>query len=113
VKIWQCGERLLVEAELPGVKPDRIDISVSGGELSIRAERPDEPPEGAIYHRRERPRGATERVLRLPVDVDTSKVEASLTDGILTISLPKAESAKPRKIPVAFNAPAESPPPGP
>ncbi len=99
--VWEHGDTVMVEMELPGLKSEQIEMSVSGGELTVKANRPEDQPEGTVYHRRERPRGASERALRLPADVDTSKVEANLADGVLTISLPKAESAKPRKISVA------------
>jgi len=98
VNLWEEGDKLMVEMELPGLKSEQLDISVSGGELSIKAERPEECEEKVVYHRRERPRGAFRRVLRLPADVDSTKVEANLADGVLTLTLPKAENAKPRKI---------------
>ena len=101
VNVWEREDALLVEMEVPGVKSEDLDISVAGGELSIRIQRPDVAQEGVTYHRRERPVGALQRVLRLPVEVDADRVEAQIRDGVLTITLPKAESAKPRKINVA------------
>ena len=98
VNVWEREDALLVEMEVPGVKHDQLDISVAGGELSIRIQRPDVAQEGVTYHRRERPVGALGRVLRLPVEVDAERVEAQIRDGVLTITLPKAETAKPRKI---------------
>jgi HSP20 family protein len=101
INVWEEGDALLVEMEVPGVKSEQVDISVVGDELSIKLDRQDETREGATYHRRERPNGACARVLRLPVAVDADRVEAELHDGVLTIRLPKAENAKPRKINVA------------
>jgi len=98
VNVWEQGQALLVEIEVPGIKNDQVDISVAGGELSIKIDRPDVPPEDVRYHRRERPVGSFTRVLRLPVEVEADRVEAELHDGVLLITLPKAESAKPRKI---------------
>ncbi|MEN6458135.1 MAG: Hsp20/alpha crystallin family protein [Thermoguttaceae bacterium] len=98
VNVWERPDALLVEMEVPGVKSDQLDLSVVGNELTIRVERPDGPDEGVIYHRRERPVGPMARVLRLPVEVDSNRVEAQITNGVLTITLPKAESAKPRKV---------------
>ncbi|MBN1908745.1 MAG: Hsp20/alpha crystallin family protein [Pirellulales bacterium] len=98
---WDRDESLFVELEVPGVTSEQLDISVVDNELSIRLERPDVQQDGVTYHRRERPVGAFTRVLRLPVDVDADQVSANLRDGILTIELPKAESARPRKIEVA------------
>jgi HSP20 family protein len=98
VNVWEQGDALLVEMEVPGVKNDQIDISVAGDELSVKVERPEPADEDVTYHRRERPVGPQTRVLRLPVEVDGDRVEAELRDGVLMITLPKAENAKPRKI---------------
>jgi HSP20 family protein len=80
---------------------DQIEISVVGNELSLKVQRPDLAQDGVAYHRRERPTGNFTRVLRLPVEVNADKVQAELAHGVLTLTLPKAESAKPRKIKVA------------
>ncbi len=101
VNIWEKDDALMVEIETPGVKSDEVDVSVAGDELSIRVNRPDLGDENTRYHRRERPIGAFSRVLKLPLEVNAERVEAALRDGVLTITLPKAESAKPRKINVA------------
>jgi HSP20 family protein len=101
VNIWEQDDALLVELEVPGLKSDRLEISVVGDELSVKLDRPDLEEEGVTYHRRERPVGSFTRVLRLPVEVDADRVEAELSDGVLTITLPKAESVKPRKIQVS------------
>ena len=100
VNLFEDGDTLVAELEVPGLKRDHVDISVGGGELSIQIQRPDFRQEEVTYHRRERPLGTFTRVLRLPADVDADGVNAELRDGVLTISLPKAESAKPRKIEV-------------
>ena len=99
--VWEQDDALKVEMELPGIKKEEVDISVTDGELSIKVNCPDLAPEGVRYHRRERPVGTFSRVLRLPVEVDADRVEAALRDGVLTITLPKAENAKARKIHVA------------
>lgn len=99
--VWERGDALLVEMELPGVKSDQVDVSVVGGELTVKVERPEISEADVTYHRRERPVGSFTRVLRLPVEVAADRVEAELRDGVLLITLPKAESAKPRKITVA------------
>ena len=101
VNVWEQGDALLVEMEVPGIKNDQVDISVAGGELSIKIDRPDvEPGERPISPPRTAG-GSFTRVLRLPVEVDANRVEAELRDGVLMITLPKAETAKPRKINVA------------
>lgn len=99
LNVWQTEHELFVEAELPGVAQDHLEISVLGGQLTLRGER-QPSAEQQTWHRRERAFGAFERTLRLPTDVDADKVEATLEHGVLTIRLPKAEAAKPRKIEV-------------
>lgn len=101
VNVWQQDDEVLVEAEMPGLKSEDIEISVVGNALSLKGRRPDVPPEKAVFHRRERSVGEFNRVLRLPVEVDGDKVQARLTDGVLLVTLPKAEAAKPRRIQVS------------
>jgi len=100
LNVWEEGDSIYVEAEVPGLKAEDVDISVVGSDLTIRGRRGGETPEGASSHRKERGTGEFNRVLRLSVDVDAAKVEALLNDGVLRIKLPKAESAKPKKIKV-------------
>lgn len=91
-----------VRAELPGVKGDELDIQVTGNNLAISGERKiATEEEGARYHRREREAGTFSRMIGLPGEVDTDKIEASLENGILTIVVSKAEIAKPKQISVS------------
>lgn len=101
LNVWEEGDALYAEAEVPGMKSEDLDVSVVGNDLTIRGRRGSEAREGAAYHRQERGTGEFNRVLRLSQEVDASRVEATLTDGVLLIKLPKAESAKPRKINVS------------
>ncbi|MBI3839506.1 MAG: Hsp20/alpha crystallin family protein [Planctomycetia bacterium] len=101
LNVWEDGENLYAEAEVPGLKSEDIDISVVGNDLTIHGHRGEAEREGVAFHRQERGVGQFNRVLRLPVDVDPNRVEASLKDGVLLIKLPKAESAKPKKIKVS------------
>ncbi len=101
VNAWESADAMYVEMEVPGVQSSQVDISVVGNELSVKVERPDVVQEGVTYHRRERGVGAFARVLRLPVEVDAEQVGAELRNGVLTITLPKAPAARPRKIQVA------------
>jgi HSP20 family protein len=100
VNFWESGDAFLFEMELPGVKKQEIDISIAEGELTVRVERPEVQGESVTFHRCERPVGPLTRVVRLPGDVDIDKVQAELRQGVLTLRLPKAESARPRKIQV-------------
>jgi HSP20 family protein len=99
MNVTEDKDSFYVRAELPGLKPDELDISVTGDTLSLSGERkiPAED-ENAQYHRREREAGKFSRIVSLPSQVNTGKVEASCKDGILTITLPKAEAAKPKQI---------------
>jgi HSP20 family protein len=98
INLWETGEAVVAEAELPGVQEDQIDISVVGNELTLKVERPELQKEGVTFHRRERPSGSFVRVVRLPTEVNADHVQADLRNGVLTVTLPKAESARPRKI---------------
>ncbi len=98
LNMWEDEENLYAEAEVPGLKMEDIDVSVLGNELSIKGERKDASEEDMTYHRRERGVGAFSRVIHLPIDVDAESVQATLRDGVLKVTLPKAQSVLPRKI---------------
>jgi HSP20 family protein len=98
VNAWEKPDGFVVEMEVPGIKQEQLDISVVDNELTIKLERPEVEEPQVTFHRRERPTGNFARVLRLPAAVDGGRVAATLRNGVLTIELPKAESAKPRKI---------------
>lgn len=101
VNIYEDKDRYLLTSELPGVKPEDVEITVTEDSITIKGERkPDDGGKKANYHRREREHGFFRRVLSLPDRVDPNKVEASSRHGILLISLPKAEDVKPRQIKV-------------
>jgi len=100
INVWEDGDDLFVEAELPGMKSESLDITVVGDELTLKGERPDQAQDGLTYHRRERGTGAFTRVVRLPVEVDANQVNAALNNGVLLITLPKSEAAKPKKVKV-------------
>ena len=99
INIWTNHDGQMISAEMPGIYPDDIDIDVTGDALSISGVRkPDEVAKEAHYHRHERNYGSFSRTVQLPFMVDTSKGEASFKNGILLISLPRAEADKPKKI---------------
>jgi len=100
VNVWETPESIYVELEVPGLKSDQLDVSVVGDQLSIKIERPEPTEQNVTYHRRERAVGSFLRVVQLPAEVDANRVAAELQHGVLTIELPKAEAAKPRKIQV-------------
>lgn len=90
-----------VHVEVPGVDPKKIEISVAGNELTLRGEKSEEKEEeGKAWHRVERRYGSFVRTVSLPAPVDAGHVEATARDGVLTITLPKREEARPRRIEV-------------
>ncbi|MDM8514897.1 Hsp20/alpha crystallin family protein [Desulfobacterales bacterium HSG16] len=99
VNLTENNDKYYVRAELPGLTTDDIDINVTGKNLSIAGKRKI-PSEGedVKYHRRERDAGRFSRALTLPDNVDGKKVTAKLSEGVLMITLPKAENAKPQHI---------------
>ncbi len=101
VNVLQGKEDAVVTAEMPGVTPDEIDVSVKGEVVTIRASRAvPELQEGEVWHRHERGHGEFVRAISLPHRVDSDKVEASYTDGVLRLVLPRLEADKTRRIEV-------------
>jgi HSP20 family protein len=106
VNLSESDEAFFVEAELPGLACEAIEITACGDELVISGTRPEpavEAESGAAkraWHRRERGTGGFERRIALPSTVDAARVEAQLVDGVLRVTCPKAIEAKPHKIPV-------------
>ena len=92
--------------DLPGIDPESIDVTVDRGVLTVSARRADEYAEGEKPFIRERVMGSYTRRLRLSDTVDAEKIEASYADGVLTVHVPVAEQAKPRKIEVRADAKA-------
>jgi HSP20 family protein len=101
INLTEGKDNYYVRAELPGVKGDELDIQVAANNLAISGERKiAAEEEGARYHRREREAGTFSRMIGLPGEVDTDKVDAKLENGILTVVISKAEIAKPKQITV-------------
>jgi HSP20 family protein len=101
LNVWEEGDNLIVEAELPGMQPSDIEILVTGGDqLTLKGERKPAAVENVTVHRHERGFGKFERYLKLPYMVDAEKVEARFENGVLRIQLSKHEAARSRKITV-------------
>ena len=99
LNIWSSEEGLVVNAEVPGIDVEDIEISVVGETLTLSGARKSEDlEEGARYHRQERGYGKFNRSVELPFPVDIDKVEATFKNGVLQISLPRSEADKPKKI---------------
>lgn len=101
VNVWTSEQGAIVRAEVPGIAPDDVDISLVHDTLTIRGSRkPEELSEGESRHRHERGSGEFTRSLQLPFGVEGDKVEAKFANGVLQITLPRAEAEKPRRISV-------------
>ncbi len=99
VDMYQTDKDVVVKASLPGVKPDDLEISVVGDSLTIKGEtKGEEKIAREDYFYQERRFGSFARTLTLPVPVQTDKAEAKFEDGVLTLTLPKAEAVKAKKI---------------
>jgi|NOAtaT_6_FD_contig_21_3472529_length_453_multi_5_in_0_out_0_1 HSP20 family protein len=102
VDVLDTPEAILVQASLPGVSKDQIEINFEKDILTIKAElrAPENPPEGTRVLLRERHSGSVSRTFRLPMPVDAEAASAEFQDGILSLKLPKKDSARPRQIPI-------------
>lgn len=101
VNVREEADAIYVEADLPGVGSDQIEVLIRHGtELTLQGERKLPSGEIGTWHQRERCEGRFQRVLILPVAVDANKVQAFLEQGVLRLVLPKAESVKPHRVPV-------------
>src|SRR4051812_13322806 len=101
VDVHEDAESLVLRAELPGVKREDVDIGIDGNVLTLKGERKLEQEEnGRKYHRIERSYGSFVRQFQLPTNVDSTTVDAKLTDGVLTLKLSKKQELKARKIEV-------------
>lgn len=99
LNIYANDEEAVVSAELPGVEPDKLDISVNGSTFTLSGSRETEQArEDAACHRQERFAGRFSRTVELPFNVDADQVKAQLRHGLLKVKLPRAEADKPRKI---------------
>ena len=104
VDVYEDKENFVVQAELPGLKREEIEVSLHDGTLTISGERKAEArSEETEVYRAERYVGRFQRALVLPTTVAADKVKAGYADGVLTVRLPKTEEAKPKKIDVSVN----------
>jgi HSP20 family protein len=101
VDVFEDKDTVKIVAELPGVKPEDVKLSLENNVLTIRGEKKQEAEERTDrVHRYERSYGAFERAFVLPSTVDGEKISADYRNGVLTVAVPKAERARPREIPV-------------
>jgi HSP20 family protein len=100
VNLFETEEGFVLTAELPGVAPESVDVSIEGSTVTLSGERKIEyaASEGTAVHRRERQSGTFRRGFELPTEIDIDAANASHKNGVLTLNLPKSPSSKPRQI---------------
>lgn len=104
LNVWGNTDSVVVTAELPGLQTEDLDLSVVNNQLTIKGERKgDKPAEEAVCHRCERTTGSFVRTVRLPFAVENDKVTASYENGVLTITMPRLEATKPKRIEIAHS----------
>ena len=99
--LYRTGEQFVAKIDLPGVDPSTIDVDVEDRTLTIRAERREQADDGVQWLSHERPAGTFARQMTLGYGVALDRIEADYSDGVLTLTIPVAEEAKPRKISVS------------
>jgi HSP20 family protein len=99
---WRDGDQFIVEFDLPGVNADSLDLDVERNMLTVRAERPGLDQSREMLSA-ERPRGVFSRQLFLGENLDTDKIAANYHDGVLRLTIPVAEKAKPRRIEISHD----------
>jgi len=104
MNVTEDKDNYYLRAELPGMKAEELVISVTANSISISGERKlAAEDDKAQYHRREREAGTFNRIVNLPAQIESEKVEARCADGVLTVTLPKSEMAKPKRIAVKLS----------
>jgi HSP20 family protein len=98
--VTEIGDGYMLEIEMPGVKKDGLDISIENNELTIIGRRSLPTSEGTLLHRESRPENFR-RAFELDPSIDANKISAKIDQGLVTLTLPKAEHVKPRKITVS------------
>jgi HSP20 family protein len=100
INVFSDRDGYLVKMEVPGLNAEQLHIEAQGRTLTLSGKREVVAPQGGSFHRRERRGGEFSRSLQLPADLDLARAEASYTQGLLTVRIPKKEEAKPRQIAV-------------
>ena len=101
INILEQDEAVLITADLPGLKPEDVEVTVDEGTLTIRGERQlEEATEGETYHRVEGSYGSFERSFSIPESVEAKKIEARFANGEMTVTMPKRAESKPRSVKV-------------
>ena len=107
--LYRSGDHFVLHADLPGIDPGSVDVSVENNVLTIAAERSERTEEGVQWIASERFTGRYLRQLSLGDGIDSDKISATYANGVLTVTLPVAERAKPRKVSIAVDESAPQP----
>lgn len=106
--LYRSGDHYVLHADLPGVDPGSVDVGVENGTLTIKAERSERTEDGVQWIASERFTGTYLRQLSLGADIDADKITATYANGVLTLALPIAEQAKPRRVEITVQGNADS-----
>ncbi len=98
INVYEQDEAVVVTAEIPGVRPDELELTVLGDSMALKGQRLEEASNGNRMYRRERAAGPFARTVTLPVSIDPDSVQAEYRDGILRVRMAKAEQAKAKRI---------------
>lgn len=105
---YRSGDEFVVHVDVPGVDPDSIELTVERNVLVLKAERSWQPAEGAEVVTAERPQGSFTRQLFLGENLDVDKIQASYEHGVLTLRIPVAQTAKPRRVEIQSGQPQQA-----
>ena len=100
INVFQQGDNLLAVLEVPGVDKSDLEIQAKGNAVRIFGKKAISYPEGVSVHRRERSAGRFDRTLAVPMQIDADAIKAEYRDGVLALLIPRAESDKPRTVPI-------------
>lgn len=101
MNVFDAGEEVVLKAELPGIDPAKLDVEVRDNTVTLKGERTADTPDGKVaFHRRERVDGQFRRVIRLPARLASDEAKAEYRHGVLTLRIPKAKEARPRRLQV-------------
>ena len=98
--VWEDSDKLFVEVDVPGLALDQIEVTVEDNTLTVAGKRQARDLENVVRYCNERGSSEFRRVIQLPTETDSERVDATLKNGVLTITLPKAEAVKPKRIEV-------------
>jgi HSP20 family protein len=100
INVFQQGDDLLAVLEVPGVDKSDLEIQAKGNAIRVSGKKAISYPEGVSVHRRERSAGRFDRTLTVPMQIDAEAIKAEYRDGVLALLIPRAESDKPRTVPI-------------